>query len=487
MADRDDRRRRPARGAVCGGSTCAAAGPAPGETDLLDPRNLVDRVDAVVLGGGSASGWPPRTASRRACSPTDAAGRWAPRARSCRSCRARSSSTSGAAVCGVTTRGPRRAGGVRRRDRRPRSRRASSARGPARARAGSRAGSGTASVVLPSGVTVAALVAVNAVGSAVDPATGEPWGARHALGDELGTLRPRRRRTSRRPRAGGDARARGAATGDGHDDRGDRDRRDADPGRSARRPAGSGTTGWPRAISPCAHALRRRHAVLPRDGGEAGARPAGALRAHGRRRDVVTRDRPGVLAAESVDASADGGVVLRSYRDASPPRSDRVPDSRFRSRTGSGRRMRQNVSPERSGGGGQGSSGGRGAEPGHEDVVRRGVVTDRDRLAERQSRRGRTRQRAADRAEQGRRRRSSSSSRRPDGHREVPAVGRDLGDVDADAAGAGISPAGWATRPWRHASVGEDGVDPVRATSQAGATCRPAPRRARGPRTACRR
>src|SRR5699024_7736091 len=46
---------------------------------------------------------------------------------------------------------------------------------------GLKGGIGSASTVLPDGTTVGALVAVNAVGSAVDPATGELYAARQCL------------------------------------------------------------------------------------------------------------------------------------------------------------------------------------------------------------------------------------------------------------------------------------------------------------------
>ncbi len=50
-------------------------------------------------------------------------------------------------------------------------------------------GVGSASVVTPEGITVAALVVVNSGGSPVDPTTGELWGARHGLGAEFAELR----------------------------------------------------------------------------------------------------------------------------------------------------------------------------------------------------------------------------------------------------------------------------------------------------------
>ena len=46
-------------------------------------------------------------------------------------------------------------------------------------------GIGSASVVLESGITVAALVVLNSGGSPVDPATGELWGARYGIGGEF--------------------------------------------------------------------------------------------------------------------------------------------------------------------------------------------------------------------------------------------------------------------------------------------------------------
>ena len=48
----------PEGGVVCGVDV-RGGGPGTRETDLLDPRNLVDRVNAVMLGGGRGPG--PRT------------------------------------------------------------------------------------------------------------------------------------------------------------------------------------------------------------------------------------------------------------------------------------------------------------------------------------------------------------------------------------------------------------------------------------------
>ncbi|HWL44381.1 MAG TPA: P1 family peptidase [Ilumatobacter sp.] len=54
-----------------------------------------------------------------------------------------------------------------------------------------RGGIGSASVVLPSGITVAALVALNSAGSVVDPASGRLWGADRGLPGEFAVRRPK--------------------------------------------------------------------------------------------------------------------------------------------------------------------------------------------------------------------------------------------------------------------------------------------------------
>ena len=152
-------------GGVVAGVDVRGGGPGTRETDVLDPRNLVDRVDAVVLGGGSAFGLAAadgvmdalaagrqRLAGRRAgTGGADRAaailfdlgrgGTWGHRPRA----------EDGRAA--YAARRQRRGAGVRR-------------CGDGRAVGGFKGGIGSASAVLASGTTVAALVAVNAVGSA---------------------------------------------------------------------------------------------------------------------------------------------------------------------------------------------------------------------------------------------------------------------------------------------------------------------------------
>ncbi|WP_260988036.1 P1 family peptidase [Streptomyces sp. CFMR 7] len=156
-------------------------GPGTRETDALDPRNLVQRVDAVVLTGGSAygldaasgvMGWLEEQGRgvRVGPEPTQVVpvvpaaalfdlgrgGDW----------RARPDASTGrAAVEAAAASGPG----------------APVAEGSVGAGTGAVAGQlkggiGTASVRLPSGVTVAALVAVNAAGSVLDPRTGVLFG-----------------------------------------------------------------------------------------------------------------------------------------------------------------------------------------------------------------------------------------------------------------------------------------------------------------------
>ncbi|MCA6093872.1 P1 family peptidase [Streptomyces sp. SCA3-4] len=156
-------------------------GPGTRETDALDPRNLVQRVEAIVLTGGSAFGldaasgvmaWledegrgfrvGPDPAQVVPVVPAAAlfdlgrGGDW----------RARPGAALGRAAVEAAARQPSGApvaqGNV--------------GAGTGAVAGGIKSGVGTASVVLPSGVTVAALAAVNAAGAVADPATGVLYG-----------------------------------------------------------------------------------------------------------------------------------------------------------------------------------------------------------------------------------------------------------------------------------------------------------------------
>jgi L-aminopeptidase/D-esterase-like protein len=181
------------QGAVCGVDVRGAA-PGTRETDLLDPINLVDRVHAVLLTGGSAFG-------------LDAAGgvmRWLDEHGHGHAvgavrvpivpaavlfdlwvgdARIRPDADAGYAACATASREAPAEGSVG----------AGAGAtvgklfGPQRAMKG---GIGSASVTV-NGLTVAALVAVNAVGDVIDPASGEVVaGARSADGARrIGTTR----------------------------------------------------------------------------------------------------------------------------------------------------------------------------------------------------------------------------------------------------------------------------------------------------------
>ncbi|MFE3327565.1 P1 family peptidase [Streptomyces sp. NPDC059176] len=162
-------------------------GPGTRETDALDPRNLVQRIDAIVLTGGSAYGldsasgvmaWLEEQGRGVSVGPDRGhvvpvvpaaclfdlgrGGDW----------RARPDASTGrAAVEAAALTEPFTAveeGAV--------------GAGTGAVVGGLKGGVGTASTVLADGTTVAALVAVNAVGSAFDPDSGELYG-QHFTGD----------------------------------------------------------------------------------------------------------------------------------------------------------------------------------------------------------------------------------------------------------------------------------------------------------------
>ncbi len=145
-------------------------GPGTRETDLLDPRNLVDAVDAIVLSGGSAyglssadgvvaaladegRGWPVGPGPGEVVPIVPAAilfdlgraGAW----------RHHPGPDEGRVAYLAASDGPVDEGGV--------------GAGTGARAGGLRGGAGSASLVLSSGATVGALVAVNAVGSPLSP------------------------------------------------------------------------------------------------------------------------------------------------------------------------------------------------------------------------------------------------------------------------------------------------------------------------------
>lgn len=162
-------------GAVAGVDVRGAA-PGTRETDLLNPVNLVEQVQAIVLSGGSAFGLDTASGVMRYLEEHDLGyvtpvakvpivpaailfdlGVGDPKIRPTAECgyRAATTATTEAVQEGNVGAG---AGAT-----------VGKLLGPKRAM---KAGIGSASITLPNGLTVAALVAVNAVGDVIDPATG---------------------------------------------------------------------------------------------------------------------------------------------------------------------------------------------------------------------------------------------------------------------------------------------------------------------------
>jgi putative pantetheine hydrolase len=176
----------PAEGAV-GGVDVRGGGPGTRETDLLDPRNAVERVHAIVLTGGSALGLAAAdgVASRLFAAgigfPMGPPGEVVP--------------IVPAAVVfdlgrgGVFGRHPDADLGAAAYD-------AASevvaegnvGAGTGASIGGLKGGVGSVSTRLADGTTVGAVVVANAFGSAVDPATGELWAARHCPPGDLPPL-----------------------------------------------------------------------------------------------------------------------------------------------------------------------------------------------------------------------------------------------------------------------------------------------------------
>ena len=172
-------------GAVAGVDV-RGGGPGTRETDLLDPRNMVQRAHAVVLTGGSAFGLAAADGVMRALA---ADGRGLPvggtrvpivpaavvfdlgRGGSFDTC---PDGALGAAAYAAAADTPPILGAV--------------GAGTGAVAGGLKGGVGSASTVLTDGSTVGALVVVNAAGSTVDPATGQLYAARFAMAAEYGPL-----------------------------------------------------------------------------------------------------------------------------------------------------------------------------------------------------------------------------------------------------------------------------------------------------------
>ncbi len=175
-------------GGAVAGVDVRGGGPGTRETDLLDPRNLVERVHAVVLSGGSAFGL---AAADGVMQRLYAAGVGFPMGKP-----GEVVPIVPAAVIFDLGRGGdfgKRPDSSSGNDAYVVANDAAVQQGCVGAGTGARAGGlkggvGSASLVLPDGTTVAALVVVNAIGSCVNPATGELYAVRLGLGGEFPTL-----------------------------------------------------------------------------------------------------------------------------------------------------------------------------------------------------------------------------------------------------------------------------------------------------------
>ncbi|MBN1834427.1 MAG: P1 family peptidase, partial [Spirochaetales bacterium] len=176
------------KGAV-GGVEVRGSAPGTRETDLLRPTNMVNKVDAVVLSGGSAYGlaaadgvmlwleqqkigWPvgggnvvPIVPSAILFDP----GRFG------RAFTDRPTAEFGRRACQAASSGPVKMGNV--------------GAGAGAVSGGLKGGLGTASVDLGNGVIVGAIVAINSGGSTVNPETGEFYAAFLEVGNEFGNLK----------------------------------------------------------------------------------------------------------------------------------------------------------------------------------------------------------------------------------------------------------------------------------------------------------
>ena len=307
----------PPPGTVCGVDV-RGGGPGTRETDLLDPRNMVDAVDAVVLSGGSAFGlaaadgvaqavyaaglgWPVMPGVDVARVPIvpsailfdlGRGGDWLHHPRSGDGEAAYAAPASGAVPQGCVGAGTgAQAGGLR-------------------------GGIGSASAVLASGHTVGALVAVNAIGSPLDQRTGELLGLRWGLEgefDHVPAVDPAAAQAYWAERAAimdflraGTATTIGIVATDATLTKAE-----------CQKLAGVSHDGMARAISPV-HTAYDGDTIFALATGTAPVASGFALvELQTAAADCVTRAIVhAMLAATSVDRSADGGLVARSWLDA---------------------------------------------------------------------------------------------------------------------------------------------------------------------------
>ena len=316
-------------GGAVGGVDVRGGGPGTRETDLLDPRNAVERVHAVVLTGGSAFGLAAADGVMQGLVadgvgfPVGGPGEVVP--------------IVPAAVIFDLGRGGRL--------RQPARRRRSAVR-PTGPRCRRRRGQAVAQGVVGAGTGASAGQLKGGIGSASAVLAGRHHG-RGAGRGQPGRVRrrPRHRRAVRRPVRPGRRVPRAGSPPDRQDVRARPGRRRArcrDRPPAARRcwprpigviatdatltkaqcakVAGIGHDGMARAIRPGAHHVRRRHAVHPGDRRAAGARTGRVPRAAGRGRRLRHPGDRARRAGRPRPVQTPRASVARRYRDAFPLR-----------------------------------------------------------------------------------------------------------------------------------------------------------------------
>jgi putative pantetheine hydrolase len=192
-----------ARDGAIGGVDVRGGGPGTRETDVLDPRNLVERVHAVLLAGGSAYGLDAASGVMAALEERGIGFPVGPLPHEIvpivpaavlydlgrgGDFRARPDASFGAAAVASASADPPAQGSV--------------GAGTGAVAGRLKGGIGSASCLFENGAVVGAIVALNAFGDAVSPETGEPYGAFTELDGEFGaalrhmTLRAMPRRGS---------------------------------------------------------------------------------------------------------------------------------------------------------------------------------------------------------------------------------------------------------------------------------------------------
>jgi L-aminopeptidase/D-esterase-like protein len=306
-------------GGAVGGVDVRGGGPGTRETDLLDPANLVDRVDAVLLGGGSAFGLGAADGVMAALFadgrgwPTGGAGEVVPIVPAAilfdlgrggvyaHHPGPAEGAAAYAAAAGAPVGGPVTVGSV------------GAGTG---AKAGAvKGGVGSASIVLPGGTTVAALVAVNSMGSPVDQATGGLHGAREGLPGEFPAEPSRdevmayqQTTSAAEPPVAGRATTIGVVATDATLTKA-----------QCRRVAGIAHDGLARAVRPV-HTLYDGDTLFALATGSQPAPdlPGLVLLMEAGAACVARAVAHAVLAATGMDRRADGGELLPSYRDVFP-------------------------------------------------------------------------------------------------------------------------------------------------------------------------